>query len=171
MHGAHEQVSRQAGLDGDSSGFGVSNLADHENLGVLSQQRSQRRRKRHLSVWSNRHLGRSVDADLHGIFQGYDALAWQCTNDMAQNRGQRRALAAPGRSGQEQNALILGSDGSQGSFDTGCQTKLAQIEQPLLLVEEPSTNPEFRFFLKDCRESLEKIIMGTEKGYNLRSTE
>ena len=41
----------------------------------------------------------------------------------------------------------------------------------LLLAEEPSTNSEFRTFLKECRESLEKIIMGTEKGYNLRSTE
>lgn len=41
----------------------------------------------------------------------------------------------------------------------------------LLLAEEPSTNPEFRSFLKECRQSLEKIIIGTEKGYNLRSAE
>jgi CheY-like chemotaxis protein len=41
----------------------------------------------------------------------------------------------------------------------------------LLLAEEPSTNPEFRSFLKECRQSLEKIIVGTEKGYNLRTTE
>jgi CheY-like chemotaxis protein len=41
----------------------------------------------------------------------------------------------------------------------------------LLLAEEPSTNSEFRSFLKECRESLEKIIVGTEKGYNLRTAE
>jgi hypothetical protein len=41
----------------------------------------------------------------------------------------------------------------------------------LLLAEEPSTNPEFRSFLKECRQSLEKIIVGTEKGYNLRTAE
>jgi CheY-like chemotaxis protein len=41
----------------------------------------------------------------------------------------------------------------------------------LLLAEEPSTNPEFRSFLGECRQSLEKIIVGTEKGYNLRTTE
>ena len=34
-----------------------------------------------------------------------------------------------------------------------------------------STNPEFRSFLAECRQSLEKIIAGTEKGYNLRTTE
>jgi CheY-like chemotaxis protein len=41
----------------------------------------------------------------------------------------------------------------------------------LLLAEEPSTSPEFKTFLKECRHSLEKIIVGTEKGYNLRTTE
>ena len=41
----------------------------------------------------------------------------------------------------------------------------------LLLAEEPSTHPEFGSFLKECRQSLEKIIVGTEKGYNLRTTE
>jgi CheY-like chemotaxis protein len=41
----------------------------------------------------------------------------------------------------------------------------------LLLAEEPSSNPEFGSFLKECRESLEKIIVGTEKGYNLRVAE
>ncbi len=39
----------------------------------------------------------------------------------------------------------------------------------LLLAEKPSTNSEFRSFLKECQESLEKIIVGTEKGYNLRA--
>jgi CheY-like chemotaxis protein len=41
----------------------------------------------------------------------------------------------------------------------------------LLLAEEPSTHPEFKSFLMECRQSLEKIIVGTEKGYNLRTTE
>ncbi len=41
----------------------------------------------------------------------------------------------------------------------------------LLLAEEPAASSEFRTFLKECRDSLEKIIMGTEKGYNLRITE
>ena len=39
----------------------------------------------------------------------------------------------------------------------------------MLLAEEPSSNSEFRSFLRECRDSLEKIIIGTEKGYNLRA--
>lgn len=40
----------------------------------------------------------------------------------------------------------------------------------LLLTEEHSSNAEFKSFLLDCRDNLEKIIVGTEKGYNLRDT-
>jgi CheY-like chemotaxis protein len=41
----------------------------------------------------------------------------------------------------------------------------------LLLAEEPTTNAEFRSFLTECRDSLEKIVVGSEKGYNLRVPE
>jgi CheY-like chemotaxis protein len=40
----------------------------------------------------------------------------------------------------------------------------------MLLSEEPSSNEEFKAFLNECKVSLEKIILGTEKGYNLRIT-
>lgn len=49
------------------------------------------------------------------------------------------------------------------------RTSLNMIQTfQLLLAEEPGANPEFRSFLLECRDSLEKIILGTEKGYNLR---
>ncbi|MBU2628003.1 MAG: response regulator [Proteobacteria bacterium] len=40
----------------------------------------------------------------------------------------------------------------------------------LIFFEEASSNEEFQEFLKECRDSLEKIIIGTEKGYNLRES-
>jgi len=36
-----------------------------------------------------------------------------------------------------------------------------------ILSEETTSNEELKDFLKECRESLEKIIIRTEKGYNL----
>ena len=49
------------------------------------------------------------------------------------------------------------------------RTSLNMIQTfQLMLTEEPTSNQEFRTFLSDCRDSLEKIISGTEKGYNLR---
>lgn len=52
------------------------------------------------------------------------------------------------------------------------RTSLNMVQNfQLLLTEEPSSNQEFRSFLNECRDSLEKIITGTEKGYNLRASE
>jgi CheY-like chemotaxis protein len=49
------------------------------------------------------------------------------------------------------------------------RTSLNMIQNfQFMLTEEPTSNCEFRAFLADCRNSLEKIIIGTEKGYNLR---
>lgn len=49
------------------------------------------------------------------------------------------------------------------------RTSLNMVQSfQLLLTEEASSNEEFRMFLNDCRDSLEKIIVGTEEGYNLR---
>jgi CheY-like chemotaxis protein len=51
------------------------------------------------------------------------------------------------------------------------RTSLNMVQNfQLMLSEDPSSSQKFRTFLSDCRESLEKIITGTEKGYNLRST-
>lgn len=49
------------------------------------------------------------------------------------------------------------------------RTSLNMIQSfQLMLTEETSSNEEFKMFLKECQESLEKIIIGTEDGYNLR---
>ena len=52
------------------------------------------------------------------------------------------------------------------------RTSLNMVQNfQLLLTEEPSSNQEFRSFLNECRDALEKIIIGSEKGYNLRTAE
>jgi CheY-like chemotaxis protein len=40
-----------------------------------------------------------------------------------------------------------------------------------MLSEEPPSSQAFNTFLIDCRDSLERIVAGTENGYNLRSAE
>ena len=52
------------------------------------------------------------------------------------------------------------------------RTSLNMIQSfQFMLADQPSSNPEFRAFLAECRESLEKIIIGSEQGYNLRLAE
>jgi CheY-like chemotaxis protein len=51
------------------------------------------------------------------------------------------------------------------------RTSLNMIQTfQFILGEEASSSVQFQTFLHDCRYSLEKIIIGTEQGYNLRET-
>jgi CheY-like chemotaxis protein len=51
------------------------------------------------------------------------------------------------------------------------RTSLNMIQTfQFILGEEASSSIQFQAFLKDCRSSLQKIIIGTEQGYNLRDT-
>lgn len=51
------------------------------------------------------------------------------------------------------------------------RTSLNMIQTfQFILDEEASSSIQFQTFLQDCRYSLEKIIVGTEQGYNLRGT-
>jgi hypothetical protein len=38
---AEDQVAGERGLGGELGGFGVANFADHQDVGVLPQQRAQ----------------------------------------------------------------------------------------------------------------------------------
>jgi CheY-like chemotaxis protein len=52
---------------------------------------------------------------------------------------------------------------------TRSRSSLAMIQNfQILLSEDTVSNNEFHDFLDECRQSLEKIIIGTGKGYNLR---
>jgi CheY-like chemotaxis protein len=51
------------------------------------------------------------------------------------------------------------------------RTSLNMIQTfQFILGEEASSSIQFQAFLQDCRHSLQKIIIGTEQGYNLRGT-
>jgi CheY-like chemotaxis protein len=51
------------------------------------------------------------------------------------------------------------------------RTSLNMIQTfQFILGEEASSSVQFQEFLQDCRFNLEKIIIGTEQGYNLRDT-
>jgi CheY-like chemotaxis protein len=52
------------------------------------------------------------------------------------------------------------------------RTSLNMVQNfQFMLGENPASNQTFQAFLAECHETLEKIITGTESGYNLRSAE
>jgi CheY-like chemotaxis protein len=72
----------------------------------------------------------------------------------------------------EMISLIQEGPESTGFIRKVCErgrTSLNMIQSfQYMLSEEATSNDEFRTFLNECRDSLEKIIIGTEEGYNLR---
>jgi CheY-like chemotaxis protein len=102
-----------------------------------------------------------VSAD-HGVI---DRIGEECTAYIAELQTTCMQLIALMQDGPETTAFVS-------KLCRRGRTSINMIQTyQLLLAEEPSANPEFRSFLKECRQSLEKIIAGTEKGYNLRTTE
>jgi CheY-like chemotaxis protein len=102
-----------------------------------------------------------VSADPDAI----DRIGAQCAAYIAELQETSMELISLMQDGPEATAFV-------GKLCRRGRTSINMIQTyQLLLAEEPSSNAEFRSFLKECRHSLEKIIVGTEKGYNLRTTE
>jgi len=102
-----------------------------------------------------------VSADQHAIVRIGNA----CTAYMAELQGTCMELISLMQASPETTVFV------RRLCERG-RTSINMIQTfQLLLAEEPSANTDFRSFLSECRENLEKIIVGTEKGYNLRAAE
>jgi CheY-like chemotaxis protein len=70
-------------------------------------------------------------------------------------------------------SLLQEAPESSGFIRKVCErgrTSLNMIQTfQLMLTEETSSNEEFIMFLNECKDTLEKIIIGTDDGYNLRN--
>ena len=66
------QVTGQSRLDGDTSRLNVTDLADHNDVGVLPQKCPQGRAKRHTDVGADQHLVNAVDVIFDRILRRHD---------------------------------------------------------------------------------------------------
>jgi len=62
-------MTRQGRLDGNISGFLVTNFTDQQHIGVLTHQGSQCVGKGQINLWLHLHLIDPVDLVLDGILQ------------------------------------------------------------------------------------------------------
>ncbi len=99
------QVSRERRLHGDLRRFLVTNLADQDDVGILPQNRAQRRGEREAGLL----LHLDLDDPLHPVFDrvfdrdDVDAFAL----DLIDRRVECRRLPRAGRSGDEQDAFVV----------------------------------------------------------------
>src|SRR5690606_13836254 len=72
VQGGEHQVAGERRLDRDLRGLEVSNLADHDDVGVLAKERAQRHREVKPDVIVHLHLVDAGQVVLHRVFRGAD---------------------------------------------------------------------------------------------------
>ncbi len=90
-------------MNGDFGGFTIANFADHDDIGVLPENRPEACSKRQVDLGIDLHLAHAKQLILHRIFDGYDVLI-RCI-DVSQRRIECRRLSASGRSGHKNDAV------------------------------------------------------------------
>ncbi len=105
MQRRQNQVTRQAiACTAISRGFEVADFADHDDVGVLAQDRAQAAREGHLDLGVDLGLADAVDVVLDRIFDRQDVAA-RVVDALEQRRVKRGGLARTRRTGDEQDAV------------------------------------------------------------------
>ena len=76
MQCAENEVSGQAGIRGDTRCFQVANLANHNDVRRLAQNRTQRGGKGHANLWIHRYLVDAGHLIFDRLFYGDDLAVW-----------------------------------------------------------------------------------------------
>ncbi len=97
------QVAGERGLHRDLGGLAVADLADHDLVGVVAQDRAQAFRERETLLLVHRNLQDAGQLVLDRVFDGDDLFA--AIVDFGEGRVQGRGLARAGRAGYQQHAV------------------------------------------------------------------
>ena len=149
MDGADDEVTGEAGLNGDGGRFGIANLADHDHLRVLAHERAQRDWIRKFLVRVDLRLADHRQIEFHRVLDGADADGWTgALHQMIERRVDCRGLARTGRAGQQNQ-----SAGPRQELDERLQCFLleaeaAEIKTPVAGIK----NADDDFFPSDGRE-------------------
>jgi hypothetical protein len=134
MQGAEDQVAGQRRLDGDLRGLGVADLADHDDIRVLAQDRAQAAGERQLDLGVHLDLANAAQLVLDRILDRDDVLFDGI--DLGQHRIKRRRLAAAGRPGDEDDAVTLARQPAHGFEIASYQPQFLQAEDVGAAVEQ-----------------------------------
>ena len=102
---AEHQVPGQRCLDGDLRGLEITNFADHDDIGILAQNRPQRARERQFDPRAHLRLRDAVERVLDRVLDRHHV--GRVARQPRQRRVQRRRLARSRGPGDEHDAVRL----------------------------------------------------------------
>ena len=72
MERRQHEVTSERGLDGDAASLQVSNFSQHDDVGVLTKERFQRRGEAHPDVGSHQHLVDAKEVVFNRVLRRHD---------------------------------------------------------------------------------------------------
>jgi len=105
----------QRSFEGGSGSFGVTDLTDQDDVGILPERRTKRRVERQIGSCIHLNLPDTVDAVFDRIFNRDDVE--RAAAQFVHERIKRRRLPAPGGTGDDNDSLWSIADGPQACFD------------------------------------------------------
>ncbi len=134
VQGREHEMAGQRRLDRDLRRLEVANLANEDDVRVLTQEGPQRRCEIEADVLPHLDLVHADEVELHRILGGHDVGLGGV--DLGDGRVERIRLAAAGRPGDEHHAPRLADGGLQLRQRLGVEAELRHVEHQLVLVEQ-----------------------------------
>src|SRR5882757_6607550 len=139
MERGQHKVTRQARLHSDLRGLEVTDLTDHDDVRVLTQNGTQSAGEGHLNLRVHLRLPDAVDVVLDRILDGHDVL--RVVVQALEGGVQSRRLTGAGRARDEQNAVRLVDELVDQPLGLGVHAQRREIEPAGLLVQTTQHHP------------------------------
>ncbi len=127
-------MAGHGGPDGQFGGFGVADLAHHEHVRVVAQQRFERFRKTH--VLGDFHGGHPFQLVFHRVFDGIERFFREVVADVAQQGFQSGGFAAAGGAGHDHQAVSTPGQAAHNADLLIREPQLVDTGQVALIVQD-----------------------------------
>ena len=133
VEGREHEVASERGLHGDVGCLGVTNLADHDDVRRLTQDRAEGGGEVEADILVDLHLVDTAHLVFDRVFDGDELLVGRV--DLAEAGVESSGLAGAGRAGHEHDAVRQLDEALEGSLVVGEEAELRQAEREVRLVE------------------------------------
>ena len=139
VQGREGKTAGRGEFECDFGCFGVADLAHHDHIRVLTQDRTQRRRKGQADLVIHLRLTDTRQTIFDRVFQRHDIVA--AIVEARQGSVERRGLSGPDRPGHEDHAVRLGQSLGEPVQRVLIHAKLGQPDQGILRVQKAQNDP------------------------------
>src|SRR5262249_17728832 len=153
VHRAEHLVAGQGRFDGDFGGFGIANFPDHDDVGVLAENRTEGIGESKANFLFGGHLVDARGLEFDRVFDGDDVVNW--TVQLVQRGIEGGRFRRAGRAGDQDQAVRRVDRAFELGEGVGVQPELVDAGREVGLVE----HAEYDLFSVDGRHDRDTEIV------------